>query len=240
MKVNIKSKPQIVALGGGGFSEEPNNPLLDDFIIRLTGKKVPRICFVPTASGDAQGYIDNFYAHFPAERADSSHLSLFQRSDVGNFKDFLLNQDVIYVGGGNTVNMLSIWRLHGIDNILIEAWKKGVILCGLSSGMICWFEESLTNSFGGLPTPLKDGLGLLKGSACPHYDREPERRIKYKEFVKTGQLSVGYAADNGAAIHFIGTEFFQALSSIPDARVYSVCLENGCVVERPIETRCLG
>lgn len=230
----------IVAMGGGGFSEEPDNALLDDFVLGLTGKKAPRVCFVPTASGDAQGYIDKFYASFPAERAEASHLSLFRRSDVQDVREFLVNQDMVYVGGGSTVNMLVVWRLHGIDRILRAAWEAGVILAGLSAGMICWFEESLTDSLGGVATPLKDGLGLLAGSACPHYDSEPERRAAYHEFVVKGNLSAGIAAEDGAAVHYVGSRLVEVVSSRRDARAYRVTATGGKAVETPLETRYLG
>jgi len=240
MPVESDLPPQIVAMAGGGFSEEPDSPLLDDFVLHLTGKKVPRICFVPTASGDAQGYIEKFHAHFPAARAEASHLTLFRKSDVNDSRTLLLNQDVVYVGGGSTANMLAIWRLHGIDRILRDAWRSGVILTGLSAGMICWFQEGLTDSFGGALAPFKDGLGFLKGSACPHYDSESERRPAYHEFVRTGKLAAGFAADDGAALHFVGTSLLEVVSSRPQARAYRVALESGQVVETPLKTRYLG
>ncbi len=231
---------QIVAMGGGGFSEEPDNPLLDDFVLGLSGKKTPRVCFVPTASGDAQGYIDKFYNAFPPERAEATHLSLFRDSRVRDLRAFLLDQDVVYVGGGSTVNMLAIWRVHGIDRIVREAWISGVILVGLSAGMICWFEQSLTDAFGGGPSALRDGLGFLEGSACPHYDREPSRRPAYHRCIATGELLGGVAADDGAAIHYVGAELTEAVSSGSNARAYSVKLEGNEVAETPMPTRYLA
>jgi dipeptidase E len=236
----IRLVRQIVAMGGGGFSQEPDNPLLDDFVLALSGRETPRVCFVPTASGDAQGYIDKFYEYFAEKRARASHLSLFRKSDVTDFKDFLLGQDVIYVGGGSTANMLAIWRVHGIDRILRAAWQKGVILAGISAGMNCWFQESVTDSFGGELMPLKDGLGLLEGSACPHYDSEPGRRRGYHGLVGEGKLAAGYAADDGAALHFIGTELAEVVASRPEARGYKVALQGGEVKEMVLASRCLA
>jgi len=226
-------QPQIVALGGGGFSMEPENPLLDDYILRLTGKEQPRICFVPTASGDAVLYINRFYKAFDESRARPAHLPLFER-DNRNLRAFLLAQDVIYVGGGNVANLLQIWRRHGVDTILRECWEAGIILCGISAGMNCWFEACSTDSFGPL-APLADGLGFLPGSACPHYDGEPERRPTFLRFVREGDLPNGYAADDGAALHFVGRELKRVVSSRPDARAYRIeRRDDGEVTETPL------
>ncbi len=230
-------KPTIVALGGGGFSMEPRNTLLDDFILGLTGRERPRVCFLPTASGDAAQYIANFHASFPPSRAEASHLPLFTRRP-GDPRDHLLGQEVIYVGGGNTANALLVWRRHGIDAILREAWERGVVLCGVSAGMICWFEASCTDSFGPLAA-LRDGLGFLPGSACPHYDGEIDRRPCYQAMVREG-LPPGYAADDGAALLFEGTRLVEAISSRPNAGAYRVELVDGEILERELPTRFLG
>src|SRR3954465_1302485 len=155
----------IVAMGGGGWGMEPENPLLDDLVFGLTRKRRPKVCFVPTASGDADSYVGRFYAALGNGRATPSHLALFRRTVV-DLRAFLLGQDVIYVGGGNTANMLAVWRVHGVDAVLRRAWREGVVLCGLSAGALCWFEGGVTDSYGPLAA-LHDGLGLLPGSACP-------------------------------------------------------------------------
>jgi dipeptidase E len=213
-----KVLPQIVAMGGGGFSMEPQNTRLDDYVLSLTKFKTPRVCFVPTASGDSAGYIERFHAAFK-NRAQSSHLPLFNLGKIVPRK-LLLNQHVIYVGGGNTANMLAVLRVHGVDKILRVAWKRGVILAGVSAGMICWFEAGVTDSFGPL-APLRDGLGFLRGSACPHFDGEKNRRPSYKKFIASG-LPAGIAADDGAAAHFVGRNLYRCVSSRPNAKVYSV------------------
>ena len=225
----------IVAMGGGGFSMEPRNPALDDFVLRLTGKRRPRVCFVPTPSGDSENYIAKF-EHAFRQRAVTSHLALFNRNVV-DLRRFLLAQDVIYVGGGNTANALAVWRRHGVDVILCEAWRKGVVLAGLSAGMICWFECSVTDSFGPL-APLNDGLGLLPGSACPHYDGEAKRRPAYHRFVRNG-LPAGYAADDYAALHFVGRHLAEVVASRPNAHAYHVQLVSGKVVETALPARYL-
>lgn len=131
---------QIVAMGGGGWGMEPNNPLLDWYIYELSGKAEPKICFLPTASGDSEEYIERFYRHFVPKPAHLSHLSLF-KPPTSDLENLVLNQDIIYVGGGNTKNLIALWKEWQLDKIFRTAWDRGIILCGLSAGSICWFEE---------------------------------------------------------------------------------------------------
>lgn len=217
--------PTIVAMGGGGFSMEPDNPLLDDYVLSLTGKDWPSICFLPTASGDAEGYIDRFHTAF-AERAETTVLQLFRRS-VADLEAFVAQQDVVYVGGGNTANLLAVWCVHGLDLILRRAWQRGTILCGLSAGALCWFEGGVTDSFGEGLAPLRDGLGFLPGSFCPHYDGEPLRRPTYERLVREGELAAGWAADDGVALHFEGTELVSTVASRAHASAWRLHAENG-------------
>jgi dipeptidase E len=236
------SRPTIVAMGGGGFSMEPDNSLLDDYVLNLAraqrGRERPRVCFLATASGDSPGYIASFYAAF-ARRAEASHLALFIRT-VDDIDSFLLDQDVIYVGGGNTENMLAIWHVHGVDRILGRAWESGVVLTGLSAGSLCWFETGSTDSFGGL-APLSRGLGFLAGSHSPHYDAEESRRPHYQRLVADGTLPAGYAADDGAALVFHGTVLAEVVASRPDAHGYRVERgTTGSAVETELPTRYLG
>jgi dipeptidase E len=231
----------IVAMGGGGFSMEPDNPLLDDYVLdlarRVRGVTRPRVCFLATASGDAPTYIANFYTAF-ARRSEASHLALFARS-VEDVTGFLLDQDVIYVGGGNTENMLAVWRLHGVDAALRRAWDAGIVLAGPSAGSLCWFEAGTTDSYGPVLRPLSGGLGFLPGSHAPHYDGEPARRPEFHRVVAAG-MPGGWGIDDGAAIHFEGSEPVETVSSRPAARAYRVELVDGKVVETPLETRYLG
>ena len=235
-------RPTIVAMGGGGFSMEPDNPLLDDHVLELAraerGQQRPRVCFLATASGDSPAYIASFYAAF-AQRAEARHLALFIRT-VDDIESFLLDQDVIYVGGGNTENMLAIWRVHGVDRILGQAWESGVVLTGISAGSLCWFETGSTDSFGGL-APLSRGLGFLAGSHSPHYDGEEPRRPLYQRLVADGTLPAGYAADDRAALVFHGTELAEVVASRPDARAYRVERgPTGAAIETELPTRYLG
>ncbi|MFC1743786.1 Type 1 glutamine amidotransferase-like domain-containing protein [Candidatus Riflebacteria bacterium] len=235
-----KTKSQIVVMGGGGFSEEMDNPLLDDYVMSLCDRKKPRICFLPTASGDAPDYINKFYQVFPYGRAEASVLTFFRDAGIKDINSFLLNQDIIYVGGGSTANLLAIWRVHGIDLILHKAWKSGVILTGISAGMNCWFEKSLTDSFAGELSPLNDGLGLLPGSACPHYDSVEKRRPAFIECIASKKLPAGIAADDGTAIHFIGTEVYRVVSSRPASRAYRISIDGDDLHEVQLETEYLG
>jgi peptidase E len=220
---------QIIAMGGGGFSMEPDNLVLDRYVLAATGKADPSVCFLPTASGDAEGYIVKFYSAFTGLACRPCHLSLFQRTP-SDLRAFVLDQDVIYVGGGNTRSMLALWREWGLDAILREAWEQGVVLAGLSAGAICWFEQGVTDSMAGTLGPLS-GLGLLPGSCCPHYDGEGERRPAYQRLVAEGQMLPGYGLDDGVALHFAGTVLKAVVSSRPEARVWRVVAHAGAATE---------
>ncbi len=217
---------------------EPENPLLDDYVLSLARKKRPRVCFVPTASGDNDGYIVRFHKAFPPARAAATHLVLFNRT-VRDLRRLVLAQDVIYVGGGNTANLLAVWRLHRLDRALAAAWRAGVVLCGISAGALCWFESGVTDSFGHPLEPLNNGLGFLRGSFCPHYDGERDRRAAYHSLIAAG-LPNGYACDDGAALHFIGRRLAAVVSSKPNAKAYRVECERGGAGETPLDTRYLG
>ena len=242
---------QVVALGGGGFSEEPENALLDDYILSLRGGDCPSVCFLPTASGDADKYISTFYACFAPPRAKPSHVTLFHPKVLDEFPEtaidvrddiesHLLSQDVVYVGGGNTAAMLAVWRVHRLDRLLRAAWERGVVVCGISAGSLCWFESGLTDALGQGLQPLRNGLGLLRGSHCPHYNSEPRRRPAYLELVATGELDDGWAADDGVALHFIDGELRSAVSSRPAAGAFRVTRQGQEAQELRLPVRYLG
>ena len=230
-------------MGGGGFSMEPEVPLLDDHVLDLAraarGRARPRVCFLATASGDSPVYIANFYTAF-ARRAEAIHLPLFVRA-VDDIESFLLDQDVVYVGGGNTENMLAIWRVHGVDVALRHAWEAGVVMTGRSAGSLCWFDTGTTDSFGVGLAALSGGLGFVPGSHSPHYDSEATRRPRYHQLVADGDLPAGYAADDGAALVFDGPDLVEVVSSRPGARAYRVERgRDGAAIETVVETRYLG
>ena len=214
---------------------ESDNLRLDRYVLQQARVSNPTVCFLPTASGDSDDYIVRFYAAFNSLPCRPRHLSLFrQPSDL---KTFVSECDVIYVGGGNTRNMLAIWQASGLDSLLRNAWRSGTVLCGLSAGAICWFEQGHTDSAGSLgPMPC---LGFLSGSCCPHYNGEPGRQPSYQALIQQGALSAGYALDDGAALHFIGDTVAHVVTSRPAARAFHVRSEGGRIVEEPLKTHFL-
>jgi dipeptidase E len=218
----------IVGLGGGGDTAA-QTALLHDYVLGLTGEDRPRLLWVPTASADNTEYTVWFYESF-SRQAEVSTLMTFPWPPE-NLREVVLEQDAICVSGGNTANMLAIWRVHGIDTLMREAWEKGIVLWGASAGMICWFEMGVTDSFGPQLEGL-DCLGFLPGSACPHYDGEERRRPRYQELV-AGGLPAGIAADDGVALHYVGTELQEIVTCRPGTAAYRVTPEG----EARLETR---
>jgi dipeptidase E len=209
-----------------------------DYLLRLAGKPRARVAFVPTATGDSSEVLVSMYARFPAERAERSHLALFNRT-IDDVDAYLLAQDIVVVGGGNTANMLAVWRVHGVDRALRSAWERGVILTGGSAGSLCWFECGTTDSFNLLRlAPLHDGLGFLPGSHCPHYDGEEQRRPLYHQLIRDG-FPAGYAIDDDAAVHFLGQDVVEVVTARDAASAYRVERVNGEVVETRLEARLL-
>lgn len=237
MAVN-SSLGQIIAMGGGGFSMEPDNPLLDRYIVGLARVERPKICFIPTASGDSERYIAQFYSAFEQVSCVPSHLSLFN-PPTSDLNSFVLEKDIIYVGGGNTKNLIALCKEWGLDRILREAWENGKILSGLSAGSICWFEEGLTDSIPGSWTVIKS-FGFLKGSHCPHYDGEPERRPAYHRLLSAGLISEGYAVDDGVALHYVGDRLEKIVSSRPYAKAYRLEKRGESFTEITIQPQYLG
>jgi len=209
---------QIIGLGGYSSSDAETHALLRH-VLSLTGVERPRVLCVPTAVGDSSEGIVRFYERY-AGLGELAHLRFFPHPPA-DIRDRVLAQDAIFVGGGNTANMLAIWRVHGFDELLREAWEAGVVLFGGSAGMICWFEASITDSFGPQLDGLRDGLGFLAGSACPHYDGEALRRPRYRELVDAG-FPEGIAADDGVGLHFVGTELNEVVSCRPGSTAYRV------------------
>jgi len=230
--------PQIFAMGGGGFTMEPDNPVLDDFVLSLVRTPEPRVLFLPTASGDPTAQITGFYARF-ARRASATHLSLFRRhGSARSLADIVLEQDVVYVGGGSMRNLLAIWRAHELDELLVEAWRRGIVLAGLSAGAMCWFAGGVTRSGGPLETI--DGLGLLPGSLTVHADGEPERLPVWLRAVREGALPGGWAADDGVGLLFRGTRMVRVVSSRPATAALRVDLVGDELVRHRIEPELLG
>jgi dipeptidase E len=223
----------IVAMGGISWEDDERLPL-EDYWLGLTGAERPRVLVVPTAVAEKAELTLAIYEQL-AGRAVVSQLSLFPWPPA-ELRELALAQDAIYISGGNTANALAIWRVHGFDAILREAWQAGVVLAGWSAGMICWFEAGVTDSFGPQLAGMRDGLGFLPGSACPHYDGEGERRPVYTRLVAEEGFPPGLAADDLVALRFDGTELAEVVSSREGARAYRVTATG----EEPIEPRVLG
>jgi peptidase E len=228
---------RIVAFGGGGFVSTPASPLLDYLLELAGGAPRPRVCLVPTAGADSPGAITAFYRAALRRGCVPSDLALFDHTGE-DVREKLLGQDLIWVGGGNTANMLAVWRVQGVDLALREAWEAGVVLAGSSAGMICWFQASITDSFGPALAPLHDGLALLPGSACPHYDSEDRRRPVYRQAVADG-FPPGYAADDQVALRFSGRELAECVTVRAGASAWRVERIGDDVVERALPTRLL-
>ncbi len=220
---------QIIAIGGitpnrvAGFYR---------YILAQAPSPQPRIGFLPTASADSDGTIAKFYQQLSPHTCTPSHLSLFGR--VTEPEAFIRDQDIILVGGGNTKSMLGLWREWGVDEMLQEAWSRGVILCGFSAGAICWFEQALCDAWADRLAAVP-GLGLLPGSASPHYHGDPERRPGYHQAILDGEILPGVGIDDNCAVHFKGAEAQVVVSASEDADAFSVKVQGGSILESPLE-----
>lgn len=225
---------------------EPSNPLLDDFVLSLAASttprgtpREPRILFLPTASGDTTAQIEAFYARYDERFCQPEHLSLFRLHELRRpLAEVILGQDIVYVGGGSMRNLLAIWRAHGLDELLIEAWRRGVVLAGISAGAMCWFDGGVTRSSGS-PEPLA-GLGLLSGSLTVHADGEPERLPVWLAAVRAGTLPGGWAVDDGVGLLFAGERLTRILSSRPGAGAERVDQVAGELVRHRLTPELLG
>jgi dipeptidase E len=223
-----KGKSHIIAMGGGGLSTEQEIRALYRYVLAQAPKRNPSVCFLPTASGDADTYIAKFYAAFTKLSCRPTHVTLFGRTP--NLKEVLLAQDIIYVGGGNTKSMLAVWQEWNIPALLRRAWRSGVVLAGVSAGAICWFRAGVTDSWAGRLEVLPC-LGFLPGTCCPHYDGEPERRPAVHRLVKRASVQKVLALDDGVAAHFAGRRLVRIVSSRPAAQAYEVHYDGSTSVE---------
>jgi peptidase E len=228
----------IVAVGGGSFRTYPGNAL-DSWLLARTGKPRPRVAFLPTAAGDPEPAIEAFQRSFLERGALPTVVRLFQR-DVVDLASLLLAQDLILVSGGNTANQAAVWRVHGVDAVLREAYARGILLSGWSAGGLCWFEGGVTDSFHVTElAPLTGLLGLLPGSFCPHYDSEGGRRPYYHELVGSGALPGGYAADDGVGLVFEDGVFTEAVSFLAGGSAWRVEPHAAGVRETQVSARLL-
>jgi peptidase E len=229
----------IFAMGGGGFTMEPGNPALDDFILGLSPRPAPRILFLPTASGDPNAQIAAFHERFADRSCEPTSLSLFRLSATDRpLAEIVAQQDIVYVGGGSMRNLLAIWRAHGLDALLVDAWRRGTVLAGLSAGAMCWFRGGVSRSTG---TPeVIAGLGLLPASLTVHADGEPDRLPVWLNAVRDGELPGGWAADDGVGLCFRGERLSRVVSSRPGASALRVDAVEGELVRARVTPELLG
>jgi dipeptidase E len=229
---------QIIALGGGGFSTDPDNRFLDRYVLEQSGKERPKICFLPTASADSPRYIEMFYRAFGELSCIPSHQPLF-KSPPRDIPTFLLEQDIVYVGGGNTRNMLAIWRAWGLDDVLRAAWDRGILLAGVGAGGLGWFEGGISADLApGVYDPI-ECLGFLPGSFSPHFDSQQGRRKTFHQLLFEGVIRPGVAADDGVALHYVDRQLHRVVRSSAGPAAYRIELSRGEVRERRLPAEML-
>ncbi len=222
--------------GRNTFDWQPG-PLID-LVLDLTGRDRPRICYLATAHGDSVNGIAAFYAAMAGTPAEPTHLALYAMPNVADPRAHLLSSDVIWVGGGSVANLLAVWRVHGLDPVMREAWESGVVLAGVSAGSICWHVGGTTDSFGPDLRPVTNGLGLLPYSNGVHYDSEAQRRPLFQQLIADETLPTGYATDDGVGLHYVGTELVEAVADRAEVAAYRVERgANGDAIETRIEPR---
>jgi peptidase E len=232
----------VIAIGGGMLMPRGGGvPYHVEYAIKLSGKPAPRLCVLNQGVGDDPAYYLRFYDRLAGSSAEVRHLSLFPMPNVADPEDFLLSQDIIFAGGGSVANMIAVWRVHGIDQILRKAWQAGIVLAGSSAGGICWFEGGTTDSFGAKLRPYTDSLGMLAGSFCPHYNSEAERRPFYQRLVADGTLPGGLACDDGVGAHYINDAIDEVVADNSGGNAYRVEPDSeGGFIETPLSVRFLG
>jgi dipeptidase E len=223
---------QIISIGGGGFGRSLGELRIEKYIINQSKSKNPKICFIPTATGDDNGYINNFYRAFNSLACIPSDISFFKRTI--DLRKHILDQDIIFVGGGNTKSMLAVWREWGLDVILKEAYDKGVIMSGVSAGAICWFEQGITDSWSH-DLAIMDCLGFVNGTCCPHYDEEPNRRPFVSRALKNKSIDSCISIEGFNALHLVDDSPKYSVAFKDNNDSYNVVLKNGEVSEDQID-----
>ena len=229
-------KKQIIAIGGGGFGRNPKNLDIESYIIDNARVSRPKICFIPTATGEDRSYIVNFYKAFSKLHCSPSHLEFFTRTP--ELRNLILDQDIVFVGGGNTKSMLAVWNEWGLPNFLKQAYINGAVLAGVSAGAICWFNRGVTDSWAN-SLKIMDCLGFVDGNCCPHYDEEEERRPAVYKFLKNGKLEQCYAIEGGCAIHCVDDEIQNAVSFAPNKKAFFITTHNGIITEKELKNLCI-
>lgn len=242
----IGMSKHIIAASGGFIYPSHSNLLQSAFgpIVRygleLTGKPRPKLCYIGTATGDSAIGIASFYGACAGEDVEPSHVQLFTMPNVRDVRKHILSQDMIWVQGGSVANLLAVWKVHGLDEILREAWESGIVLGGISAGSICWHVGGTTDSFGQKLQPVTNGLALIPYSNGVHYNKEEERRPLFHELIGNGTLPEGYATDEGVALHYVDDVLKEAITDIEGGSAYHVYVDDDRVVEDKIEARLLS
>ena len=222
---------QIIAIGGGGFGRNPGNGTIEKYILDQSDKNRPNICFIPTATGDDESYKVSYYATLTKLNCTPTHIDFFKRT--ADLEKLIKDQDIIFVGGGNTKSMLAVWREWGLDIILKKAYQNGTIMCGVSAGAICWFEKGVTDSWAD-KLNIMNCLGFMKGSCCPHYDEEPERKPSLSKFIENKDIQNCYAIEGGCALHIKNEEVYSAISFRGKKNTFYVDYQSGKTVEKKL------
>ena len=222
----------IIAIGGGGFGRNPGDGIIEQYILDQSPSQKPNICFIPTATGDNEAYKVNYYSTFSKLNCNPVHLDLFKRTP--DLEKLIPEQDVIFVGGGNTKSMLSVWKDWGLDDLLHKAYKDGVIMSGVSAGANCWFENAVVDSWEEDLKVIKC-MGFLKGNFCPHYDEEPDRRPAVKRFLETSVFESCYSSEGNCALHIKNEQDFLSVNFGKGKKSYLISMDNDKVKEAPFE-----
>lgn len=228
-------KKQVICMGDGGT--DGKNPLMDLYILAQSNKRIPKICFLPTASGDNDGYVNYFKEVFNRYPCIPTSLSLF-KLHTADIAGFIMDQDIVYVGGGQSKSMLGVWKEWNLDKILLDAYNNGTMLSGGSAGSVCWFDQCITDSIPGDLTVM-NCLGVLPYSNCPHFASK-SRRAAYAKFVQSGEIKAGYVADDYAALHFVDGKFLRAVANRPYAKAYSLSMKDNQLFQKRLKTKWLG
>ena len=226
------STKNIIAIGGGGFGRNPNKPVIEDYIVNLSDSKKPTVTFFPTASAEDSNYIVNFYTAFSKLNCKAQHISLFKKTP--DLKKIINQSDIIYIGGGNTKSMLAVFREWNLDRLIVDAYKKGKILAGVSAGAICWFDKGITDSWaGGLK--ILDCMGILNEVCCPHYDGEANRKPSVKKFLENKKIDSCLCIEDGAAVHYENETLKTAISFYTNKNAYQVKYQQDKLIESPLK-----
>ena len=225
-------KKHIIAIGGGGFGRKNSSSLIEEYLLNLSRTECPKICFLPTATGDNDSYIVRFYSTFNRLNCKPSHIEFFTRTT--DIRNHIMEQDVVFVGGGNTKSMLAIWNDWGMSKLLNEAYNQGVIMSGVSAGAICWFTSGITDSWDNELRVLPC-LDIISGTCCPHYDEEPSRISYVKKILLEKKVSNCIAIEGGSAIHFIDGKPFKNVCFHNNKNTYNVFVDNKGIVESPFD-----